>query len=52
MTSEQLIILFCGFILGYGFYLLVDLCSEVGCFFARKNREHREKRKAEKDSKK
>lgn len=49
MTNVQLIFLFCGFVFGFGFYLLVDVFSEVGCFFAQKNRERREKRKAEKE---
>lgn len=52
MTTEQLIILFVGYTLGYGFFVLVNALMEAACFFHKKNKEHKEKRKAGKDSKK
>lgn len=38
----------CGFFLGFGFFVTVDAIMEVSKFLAQKNREYREKRKADK----
>ena len=42
MSFNQLIILCIGIFFGYGFFVFLDTCLEVCCFFGRKNREHRE----------
>lgn len=40
-----------GFFLGFGFFVTVNAIMEVSVFFGRKNREYREKRKADKKDK-
>lgn len=51
MTYSQFILILLGFVLGYGFYAFANACAEVYLFFERKNRQHREKRKTEKENK-
>lgn len=51
MTVGQFAILCVGFCLGYFVFSLTNACCEVYLFFERKNRQHREKRKAEKENK-
>lgn len=41
----------CGFFLGFGFFAIVNAFMEVSAFLAQKNREYREKRKADKKEK-
>ena len=41
----------CGFFLGFGFFAIVNAFMEVSAFLAQKNREYREKRKADKKNK-
>lgn len=41
----------CGFFLGFGFFATVDAIMEVSKFLVQKNREYREKRKADKKEK-
>lgn len=49
MTVGQFAILCVGFCIGYCVYGLIIACAEVYLFFERKNRQHREKRKTEKE---
>lgn len=41
----------CGLFLGFGFFVTVDAIKELSVFLAQKNREYREKRKADKNKK-
>lgn len=41
----------CGFFLGFGFFAIVNAFMEVSAFLTQKNREYREKRKADKKNK-
>ena len=45
MSVNQFVILFFGFIVGFGFSQFIDFCVEAYCFFTRKNREYRENKK-------
>lgn len=51
MSVECFIILFTGFIFGFGFYAFFDVAGELYIYFHRKNKDYREK-KLDKKSKK
>lgn len=51
INSFGYIYLIGGFFLGFGFFAIVNAFMEVSAFLAQKNREYREKRKADKKNK-
>lgn len=51
MSSDTFVILFAGFIFGFGFCAFFDVAGELYIYFHRKNKEYRE-RKQDKKSKK
>ena len=53
MSVDYFVILFFGFIVGFGFSQFIDFCVQAYCFFERKNREYSEnKKKKDEKSKK
>lgn len=51
MNSEHYIILFVGFIFGFGFYAFFDVAGELYIYFYRKNKDYREKKQDKKTKK-